>query len=618
MVYEVSKRTFINDKIDVDNTCNMVVTEFKDDKNSKLDDSISFSNCFRGFLEYDLFTNNLLKFQIKIKDMLYQKDFYMIFGLRNNISINFRRTNSSDEIFKDKFELEINRDYNSIINNIDCFKQTILNVTEFDPIKNITITSEIYSQYRIIFRKQDNEIPNYIPEIESKELKYESKFNFYDRLQNFTFKNSKYNDVYMNYNSSDRIICKVCHFKRNYYCFSEFSNIISRRAQEILPDPIPPPEDDPIPNPNNNSTNTTTDKNNTNNTENNTDYNNNTNDDNGSTIDPKPDPKHDENNNNTDNNDSTDKTPDQMDISNSLDIVINPLRNDSELIANYALKEPKDKEKDLQILIDLIKKDENTQADKKDIMQTIITLNNLIAYTNCTTFDNKENCKQNLKETNKVMVEKIAEILDCQKIYKTIFGVENSSEKLLLSALTVYYSTANFAYFDSNSLMKMKNVTCCMLKESPEFLSKISNEKENQLNLKIVGSDYLNVLTSSSSNLISISKSITKGIIKEYSVVDKNNSALKNNETGINEFIFDEYKNGSLVLTEENLGVRKVIEENSVMLMRLILDSNNTNKTNNKAFNSTNSLTVTDSGFDLKTKNFDLHSKKCMFYFYFS
>ncbi len=238
-------------------------------------------------------------------------------------------------------------------------------------------------------------------------------------------------------------------------------------------------------------------------------------------------------------------------------------------------------------------------------MQTTVTINNLIANTNCSAFSNKEDCTEKLKETQKAVVAKVAEILDCKEIFKTIFGVENPTEKMLFSALTIYYSTANSAYFESDNMMKMKNVTSCFVENSPDFLTKISNNTENKTNLEIIKNDYLNILTSTSSNLITISKANSQDIVKSNS---RNVSIISNNSRTN---LYDDYKNGSLVITEDNIAIKKLIDDNTAVLMKIRLGGNLPQE-GSVAVNSSKKVnnTIVDS-FDLKTQNFHIFSKTC-------
>jgi len=510
-------------------------TKATNTNSTKLDESRTLNDCFRGLIQYNTFTDNILDFRIRIKEVLFQKYFNLVFGFFNNAEVTYFH-NPLQEKLKDRLALKITRDQITIVSSIDCFKRTDFIVKTFDNKTRIASSSRVVSDWIRIFAKDANEISSFINQEKTKDLYFESRFNFYDSSKNFTFENKVYNDLYMDYNATNQLYCTVCYMDIKNLCYNYLSNRINRQVEKPVPIDNTTNTTDK-----NNTINNTTDNNGSNtnpnpnpkpdpNDKNKNNTINNTTDNNGSNINPNPNPKPDpidKNKNNTINN-TTDNSTNNIDIPRSLDIIINPLRNDTYIIGNYTDKSQDEKKKELQDLVDILKNDTSnkSKSDQKEIMQTTVTINNLIANTNCSAFSNKEDCTEKLKETQKAVVAKVAEILDCKEIFKTIFGVENPTEKMLFSALTIYYSTANSAYFESDNMMKMKNVTSCFVENSPDFLTKISNNTENKTNLEIIKNDYLNILTSTSSNLITISKANSQDIVKSNS---RNVSIISNN-----------------------------------------------------------------------------------------
>lgn len=592
------------------------------------------------------------------------KTFNFILGFGNNTSINFNdftnatsyednsigiATSESNNNFENLITINIARTEATNINSIKCFKSYSLRDQVYNALKDtfipLTFNSEksLFWEITKLNTKEDDvyfEIFKNNNLVNATNSVLQKAFNFLDSSKNFTFDKSFYDNKYKYYNASLSILCQICYYTDSF-CFEYKSNVISRKADidtnitndnpkpTPIPFPNPTPDGDPIPSFSDDKT--------TNKTQNNTgtdssiNKNNTTND---TIIDNQANNKT-QINNSTDSNDINNKTPEIIDIPKSINVTVNPLKNDTVLINNYTKLNPEEKAKKLEdYQQDLIKDIEKNKGFNISInaslavisMQKTITLNNLISNTNCSSFKNETECQDKLKQTQVVIVESLTRLLNCSEIFKIFFGVENPSETILISALSLYYSSSNINLFTPEKMLKIKELNECLIKASPDLLKKMSNNTLNNTKTELIKNDYLNVITSTTSNLISITKNNLK---------DKLNNMKSANDSDVIDVLsphakYDDYKNGSLIITLENVQVKNLIEENAVMLMKMKLQNdiiNNNYKNSNDSSNSTssnNSSSDTNnfinnntdkdtqnngSQFTLKTNNFNIYSK---------
>jgi len=603
----------IYDKIDLSNTCYLKIWKTIKNETKIINQSNYFNDCFRGFFKYDNFTERDTVFNIKIKDFNYQKNFTIISGFYNNIKITFGETKGLE--FNNHLSIEIATDPMLIVYSIECFKNSFLEIEK--RINSQTVNSydinNIKSNSISIFNKTFD-MNSYFNEWGNQnKISLNKSFNFYDN-QKFQFEIQLYDDLFLNFNSTDKLYCNVCYNKKDY-CFKYYSNFIKRLSSELQNNTNSSTTDPPFPINNNNTdnstSNSTANNNNTDNSTSNSTANNNTNSNNStinnntninnSTInnntnnDNQDSKNNSTTNNSTSNNNTKNNTDDNTKNRIILDIDINPLRNDSNLINDYKQKSPKDQENQIYSLVMDLNKTKPEESLKEKLQKTV-TVDNLISNTNCSKFPNFTECNENLKKAENRVIDTLTDILNCNNISSTIKNVENPSDDMLMSALAVYFTTSNGDFFDKNKLLKMNQVSKCLIKYSPNLMNKLYKTDENKTYFDIYKHDYLTVITSSSSNLINISKMNSKNFINNKS----KNSNVENNLM-IN---YDDYKNGSLILTDDNIAVKKTIIENTILLMKMNLGELDSNS------NKTSILANQKSSYNLSTQNFNFYSKK--------
>jgi len=271
-----------------------------------------------------------------------------------------------------------------------------------------------------------------------------------------------------------------------------------------------------------------------------------------------------------------------------------------------------DQEHDLKInktKSDLIKN--LTHSDKIDIIQDTIALNNFLSITNCTKFENskeKNECEIKVKETQKKITSTISIILNCNEVFKVVFGSENPEKNFILSALSLFYSSSNYNSFTNSSLVKINDITQCLIDESSKIINKISQNNTNSIQNENLKNDFMNIISTTTSNMINI--------VKKTTINELNNTAN-----------YNDFKNSSLVINSNTIQVKSIIEQNAVNLMRLEMnkafDSTDNSGLNaridsNDRANSTNKTSgnKTFDSFSLRTENIHYFAQRSKFNFF--
>lgn len=221
----------------------------------------------------------------------------------------------------------------------------------------------------------------------------------------------------------------------------------------------------------------------------------------------------------------------------------------------------------------------NTSKSSIEDLKNTIVLNNYLKVTKCSNI----NCEYTINDAEDKIVEKLDSILNKDKIKDNILSTNNPSEDIIISALSLFNTASNKNLKNSNSA-KITNLNKVLIESCPELFENI---KQNDTKEKIsdIKSDLLEILSSTSSNLISLSK------LNSLNHMEAKNNSVLNPFTKENNF--NEFKNGSLILSEDNISIKKMVDENSIALMKLKLN-----------------MTNEDGEIQLKTKNFIFKGKK--------
>ncbi len=537
--YEISNEKLI-DYVDTKITCSMDIYEIVNNNRLNINESRRFNDCFEGFFHYDLNTQKDLLFNIKLKNLNYQKNFIFLNTIHNNVEVllseNVYNINNNN-----KLNLRINRYENTIISSINCSKRTRLIIKKYNPITNFVYNKTIDSNKIKILERNKSEIQSF--RLENKELVLQTDFNFYDISNNFTFTNKVYDNLYRYYNSSNQIVCEVCYFDKDF-CFDYYSNLINRLGKII-------------------------------------DFNNDTN------VIINPFPLIPDSNKN-----DIDSGLEIIFNKNPINITYNPIHNNFDIIIDYMNKTFEGKKKKLEELLTEMNT-ENKFSNNHTL--TLITISNLISSTVCIKDSFEQDCYKLLKESQKALIKEVAEILNCKNLPKLIFGEENPNEKIFIYSLLLYYTTFNYEYFDTEEMIKMKDISEWFVSNSTNVVKVISDKIEDKSKFEERKKDYLKIISSITSNLISISKVSSKQIID---ILDHNDNNTDSDRFKKN-IVFDDYKNASLFLVKENIDVKNILEKNTEMLIKLKYRNSENNSIEEK--------------FDLKTDNYHFYSKRSIY-----
>jgi hypothetical protein len=215
----------------------------------------------------------------------------------------------------------------------------------------------------------------------------------------------------------------------------------------------------------------------------------------------------------------------------------------------------------------------NSTITSDDITQTlkqIIILSDLLYHNDCSGSGyNSTFCLKNEINIQNKIADRLTDILNCSKIFESIFGSESPSEQLILSALSLYYSTSNYDIFTNQSLYQLADLQTCLISKGPQIISDIKsyNQTKDQVNNSLIEDtkkDFVSTITYVSSNMIDVSKFYNKILVN-------NNTLIKSNL--------------SLVITQNNLLIKDIIEKNSILWMKYGNESNQGNEGNNTVLN---------------------------------
>ncbi len=255
-------------------------------------------------------------------------------------------------------------------------------------------------------------------------------------------------------------------------------------------------------------------------------------------------------------------------------ILIDPTKNNSDIISNFSKSDNKTKE----LIISDLTKTFKEKNNSNDILQKSILINEIIHIDNC---ENVDSCIKNKTSIQSEIVEKLASVLNCENVFETVFNSSNPSNEIILSVLSIYYATSNFNTFTNSSIFQVTDIIKCLISTSPNLLENYKSQYSPNISLLIqTTEDLINTLSSVSSNIIEVAK--------------QNNENINNTSTLGNVTIA---KNMSLVVTENNLQIKDCIEDNSILWMKLtennkklIINVNSSNSVSDKSYMETSNL----------------------------
>jgi hypothetical protein len=98
---------------------------------------------------------------------------------------------------------------------------------------------------------------------------------------------------------------------------------------------------------------------------------------------------------------------------------------------------------------------------------------------------------EEVKDTQKKIVSTMSVLLNCSEIFKIVFGSENPEKNFILSALSLFYSTSNYNTFSNSSLVKVNDITECLIAESSKIIKKLAQNNTNTTQNENIKSDFI-------------------------------------------------------------------------------------------------------------------------------
>jgi len=217
---------------------------------------------------------------------------------------------------------------------------------------------------------------------------------------------------------------------------------------------------------------------------------------------------------------------------------VNYVNDNTELIVDYLIQPAEKKKEILENNVEFLVN--NKTEDSEFYLQQSILVNNFLTVTNSS--DNPSD----LQISHGKVIEKLNELLKCDSIIDRVFKHPTPHKILSLSAVTFIYQTSKSELFYNSTFMEGNFVAECLNSKGFQMLEKLKEKMgEDKSLFENIANDYITALSIVSSNNI--------GILKG------NNNLYGNKTTE---------KNDSLIVDEVTLGMKKIVEEGSELLVK--------------------------------------------------
>jgi hypothetical protein len=249
----------------------------------------------------------------------------------------------------------------------------------------------------------------------------------------------------------------------------------------------------------------------------------------------------------------------------------------------------------------------NENKTEQDLIKETINVNLILSKVNCSSTSNL-NISDNCISTKIYAQEKILNILNknfnCISIKDAIenkaninkFGYLLDQENFLNSVASLYISSRNHDSFSDYNINMINQINNCLLEYGPDLLEKINQNSKIENKSNTIKYDFLQMITTTSSNMIKI--------------------AMNHNQKECQKEGYNGTSNNDLILKNETINIKKTIEKNSLLFMKLNKELFTSDSTENLNKNNTKNSNNKIDQLKLITNNLVFYSKKSNIIFF--
>jgi len=249
----------------------------------------------------------------------------------------------------------------------------------------------------------------------------------------------------------------------------------------------------------------------------------------------------------------------------------------------------------------------NQNTSKADLVKETINVNLILKETRCNNniSENNSTCKSIKENTQEKVLKILNETFNCQnfeEILKQNYIIKNEhllkKENFFHSLYSIYSSSINFDSFSESNINIINDINQCLVRYGPEIIKKIKSNTihnytvENTSDIFSFENNFMKILSTTFSNMINI--------------------AMNNNYLEISKKNYNQSLVNSLVINQVNKDIKRTIEENAIMFMKM---DNEESVYNSKTLKKSNQNFSSDIKFEynqtkkLVTENLIFYSK---------